>query len=638
MKIVNLHIENFRSIRSLDLGLDDTTLLIGPNNAGKSAVLEAVRISLSRRWGQRGTGFTEEDVHRADDKSDPRTAPPVRIQFTFREASAGEWPEDMVAELDEVMAMTAEGLNQIVLSITYTWNPDKEVFEPAWEFLNSDGTPLQLRRRSINLSGFYEYILFFWLGALRDAEDEFTARSRHWGGLLRTAKVPPKLEEEIKKTLDDLDSKILASDPRFARIAETVGQATEVAIESTPGAAKLRMLPLDVWDLLTRANVVLRNESVRPWLPLTHHGQGIQSLSVIFLLQAAVSQQLLEETREGVQPIFAIEEPEAHLHPQAARTLWARVSELPGQKLATTHSPYFVQNVPLHNLRLIRLRDGLTESASLCRRIVSDLPWTIEVNDLVTGKRLLQFTKDPLTGTIASTACFDKTVADDLSRCWRKGVDAADMAKKVELFQHACRVLISEEDEEELSFLGRRLRGEIFFARRWLLVEGQCEYLLVRALGKVLGYDLDQHGAAVIDFQNNGNASVYPALAEAFSIPWNMITDGDPESVKFQVQLKKRGFNDADLKAHLDILPEPNNFEDQLLADGHEPLLRTILTEFVGAIANTCSPDDLKRHLKRRKTAYMTRLAPMVAADPTLAKQMPAPFVATIERLRDSKL
>jgi putative ATP-dependent endonuclease of OLD family len=63
MKIANLQIENFRSIRSLSLDLDDTTLFIGPNNAGKSAILEAVRIALSRRWGQRGTGFTEDDVH-----------------------------------------------------------------------------------------------------------------------------------------------------------------------------------------------------------------------------------------------------------------------------------------------------------------------------------------------------------------------------------------------------------------------------------------------------------------------------------------------------------------------------------------------------------------------------------------------
>lgn len=64
MRITRLHIENFRSIRNLDIELGETTVLIGPNNAGKTAILDAVRIVVTRRWGQWRTGFTENDVHR----------------------------------------------------------------------------------------------------------------------------------------------------------------------------------------------------------------------------------------------------------------------------------------------------------------------------------------------------------------------------------------------------------------------------------------------------------------------------------------------------------------------------------------------------------------------------------------------
>jgi putative ATP-dependent endonuclease of OLD family len=333
MKISNLRIENFRSIEALDLDLEDTTVFIGPNNAGKSAILEALRIGLSRRWGQRGTGFTEEDVRRIDDNSDPRTSPPVRIQLTFQETEVGEWSEDTISDLDHVAVLTPDGRNQVILSIKYIWNTETETFQPVWEFLDADGEALQGRGRSINTSAFFDYLRFFWLGALRDAEDEFSSRSRNWGGLLRSARIPTELEAEIKSALDELDGRILAADPRFSRIAETLGRATEIAIHDTPGAARLRMLPMDVWDMLSRAGVVLRNEGERPWLPLSHHGQGLQSLSVIFLLQAAMAQQLLENERENVEPIFAIEEPEAHLHPQAARTLWSRISELSGQQI-----------------------------------------------------------------------------------------------------------------------------------------------------------------------------------------------------------------------------------------------------------------------------------------------------------------
>ena len=52
MRITRLTIENFRSIKALELDLNETTVLIGPNNAEKTAILDAIRIVLTRRWGQ----------------------------------------------------------------------------------------------------------------------------------------------------------------------------------------------------------------------------------------------------------------------------------------------------------------------------------------------------------------------------------------------------------------------------------------------------------------------------------------------------------------------------------------------------------------------------------------------------------
>ena len=46
MKVTNLRIENFRGIKQLNLDLDEFTVLIGENNSGKTAVLDALRICL----------------------------------------------------------------------------------------------------------------------------------------------------------------------------------------------------------------------------------------------------------------------------------------------------------------------------------------------------------------------------------------------------------------------------------------------------------------------------------------------------------------------------------------------------------------------------------------------------------------
>src|SRR3984893_11530640 len=103
MRITSLRIENFRSIKSLDIELGETTVFIGPNNAGKTAILDAIRIALTRKWGQRGTGFTEYDIHLATETDDPKTSPGVAIELRAEEDQAGEWPVEIQQALDEIV-------------------------------------------------------------------------------------------------------------------------------------------------------------------------------------------------------------------------------------------------------------------------------------------------------------------------------------------------------------------------------------------------------------------------------------------------------------------------------------------------------------------------------------------------------
>jgi predicted ATP-binding protein involved in virulence len=69
--------KNFRGIRSIHLPLDGLTVLIGENNTGKSTVLEAIRLVLTRGFGIRGRPvhrirFSSErhNRHATDSRSD----------------------------------------------------------------------------------------------------------------------------------------------------------------------------------------------------------------------------------------------------------------------------------------------------------------------------------------------------------------------------------------------------------------------------------------------------------------------------------------------------------------------------------------------------------------------------------------
>jgi putative ATP-dependent endonuclease of OLD family len=134
----------------------------------------------------------------------------------------------------------------------------------------------------------------FYLGALRNAEDEFSSRSQFWGRLLKAMEIPAALESRVQKVLDLLNTRLLHADPRLAQIASTLSGATRVAARDRDGGVNLRMVPLKSWDLPSKAEIILRNEPDWPWLPLQRHGQGVQSLSVIFLFRAFVEHLLAE--------------------------------------------------------------------------------------------------------------------------------------------------------------------------------------------------------------------------------------------------------------------------------------------------------------------------------------------------------
>jgi putative ATP-dependent endonuclease of the OLD family len=271
------------------------------------------------------------------------------------------------------------------------------------------------------------------------------------------------------------------------------------------------------------------------------------------------------------------------------------------------------------------------------RSVVSHLPWNEGVAQLAAHQGQM-LTKDPATGKVSASSWFDEATAAKLAGCYKSSTDQEFIRTAIANLRHESRGMLTRQEEHELSFLGRRIRGEIFFARRWILVEGQSEYVLLHAIGRALEYPLDRHGIAVIDFQNNGDADTYAALATSFAIPWSMITDADDQATKFRAQLIKRGFVDADLVDRVKTLTPPNSLEDQLLADGHEGRLRAILAEATSNSALTCSLDDFLKRLKNKKIPCISRLALQVEADITLAQAMPKPFVDLVQALKGGAL
>ena len=112
-----------------------------------------MRIVLTRRWGSAARGFTEYDVHLADEHADPKAPPGVWIEIRVEERQAGEWPKALQQDLDEIVQTdSVTGKTFIILRASCAWNETTGSFEPSWVFLNAGRLPAV--RRGMNLERF----------------------------------------------------------------------------------------------------------------------------------------------------------------------------------------------------------------------------------------------------------------------------------------------------------------------------------------------------------------------------------------------------------------------------------------------------------------------------------------------------
>ena len=636
MKISRVHIKNFRSIKDISIDLGDTTVFIGPNNAGKTAILDAIKIALSRGTGQRHTGFVESDVHLPNPDSNPRSQEPTSVELIIEEPKPESWSTEINAELGERITLLPDGQRRMIdFRVVYKWDEERATYRPLWQFLNSDGVTISEYRQNISFSGFFNFLPIFSLDPLRDVKTDFRASNSRWIRLLDDIQIPKNIEKEVLNSLSDLDKKIISADPQLANIAEIIGEATSVAIRNDIGAAKVYSMPQTVKEILSRVGIEMRNDKTHPWLPLLNQGQGLQSLSVIFLLKAVVQQRLNQSDEEDLEPIFAIEEPEAHLHPQAIRTLWTRLKSLPGQKLYTTHSPYFVQNVLLTDLKLVRLNKNKTEVYSVPDHVESILPWNEYVSTLSKKSGNGVFSRSADSKFVVSKQYFSSKLADDLKRCYRRSSEIETERLLIDKLQSKSRKLLSEEELKKFQSKGQRNLGEVLFAQKWVLVEGEMDYLLLQALSSALDYTLDDHGVSVINFQQSSGLGVYVSLAEALRIPWYIIIDSDSQKTHFIRELKNRGFFERDWKDRMYSLDDGLNLEGQLLADGNEFLLKSIMQSIGLSVHHDSDESNLLSLMENNKIDYMTALCKLVSVDKSIADSMPKAFTDVINKLRD---
>lgn len=611
MKLREIIIKNFRNLVDIRIPIDDTTVLVGENNSGKTALLNALQIALPRSTAGRGLPFNEYDFYMSKLGDSPEASEGIVIELWFKEDKSDEWPDTLVQALNDIIQTDPlKDLDAIGLRLWCKYDATAKSFATKWEFLTLDRKPLGGKGANIaNLQRFLTYIRLFYLSALRDSEDAFSARSPFWGRILRDLKISEEQRKTISEEITKLNDALLKADPRLDKVKTSLENIHKIMALEAGEKTSIQALPMQPWELMSKSRVVIRGHGSEIDFPISSHGQGMQSLAVLFLFQAYIDVLLKPTFEPETEAILALEEPETHLHPQATRALATMIGEVKSQKIVSTHSPYFIQEIPFTQIRLFR-RDGPAAKVLYVKRaFTATLPNEADLLSFCTNSKQ-KYEYDAGSSTLTLSGKMEGKEYRDLLRIYDT---KKDVHAELRRLYNESQAYLSDRDLSDLDTYAKRIRGEVLFARAWLLCEGQSEYLLLRYFSELLRQPLDRKGITLIDFQNNGSPGAFVGLAKAFDIPWIMICDNDDEGNKFIRQVEKRGIAPDEMKVRVRPLPDKSmDLELFLVRNGCINEYMEILDKrnigLTKKIGDVGFEDELASQLRCDKTGYTIAL------------------------------
>ena len=327
MFLRELHVENFRAIRRASLRLDATTTLIGENDCGRGSLLRALDLVLGR---SDGVTLSDADFHREPGATAPAGA--IRIILVFEERVAGEWSHAWHAPLGTHLQAGQGGDRRLVLEATAA--------PPA---VNGGLIPLTLQVNGARGRGAREAVvehvramtplIHIEGGALTGRERWALARG---SSRAAPARAHGPLAPLVARVLDTTGHLLGGTGIDFEEDVELGAQAARELLARSPrhfdpDGAGLASSVLEILgtDRVTRA------DAPRP--PSADIPALADRLGTLLLL-AAILRHFPEGVAPGAEPLWVIEEPDAHLHPMTLAAAGRLLERIRWQKIVTTHS------------------------------------------------------------------------------------------------------------------------------------------------------------------------------------------------------------------------------------------------------------------------------------------------------------
>jgi putative ATP-dependent endonuclease of the OLD family len=371
VRVCRLKIDGFRGTNHADIPLGQHTVLVGPNNSGKTTIIEALALLLGRDRLVRH--LTEHDFFGSDpdEKSriiivatvtgfDPND--PVRHREWFgADRGVDKWLDPSTGLLYATKDQD-DWLLAVQLGCAARFDIDELEAEIVRFFVDDDdfGDPFA---DDANLNRMGARVLqelgFFLVPATRTWDRWISFSSELFRRVIGTlGGVPAKAIRGERRRLWKPDE-LLEAQPGLTRIVEHANAELTHLLSAAPNL-QLRLTSTDSSGVLD-AVVPHYQHGLGPTLPAARQGTGLVSLqSLLLLMQFGRAR---AENRQSF--ILAVEEPELHIQPSQQKRLVNRLNALCDQTVMTTHSPLVASMFPPADMLFVSNAEGEVNAVPL---------------------------------------------------------------------------------------------------------------------------------------------------------------------------------------------------------------------------------------------------------------------------------
>lgn len=369
MKVVQLDITNFRTIKTAKLNFADHNLMVGANNVGKSTICEALDLVLGPDRLSKYPPIEEFDFHNAFYLDSTGKPVEIRIEIVLtdladevqslanRHLEFWHKIENRVLSEGQIEQVDSESISSCLrLEFRGRYDEEEDEFLAKTYFSHSpdeDEGDLSEVPKSIKRK-----FGFLYLRTLRTGS---RALSLERGSLLdiilRLGELRPKLWEDVRTTLTNLDLETAteALRPILNQIENRV--AEYIPIDSGGSATKIFVSQLTREHLRKTLAFFLTINSEQTPVPFQESGTGTLNALVLALLSF-----IAELKKDNV--IFAMEEPEIALPPHTQRRIIKYLLENATQSFITSHSPYVIERFSPNQVLLLKRGEGSAITAT----------------------------------------------------------------------------------------------------------------------------------------------------------------------------------------------------------------------------------------------------------------------------------